>query len=59
MEKLFVCESELSTFKARHPEYNCFEEQRDSFGELIGYNASVAKEKQQLKLINSLKQTII
>ena len=44
MEKLFVCASELSTFKARHPEYNCFEEQRDSFGELIGYNVFVAKE---------------
>lgn len=43
MENLFVCESELSTFKARHPEYNYFEEQRDSFGEVIGYNAFVAK----------------
>ena len=44
MEKLFVFESELSTFKARHPEYNYFEEQKDKFGELVGYNASVIKE---------------
>ena len=44
MEKLFVCESELSTFKTRHPEYNHFEEQKDDFGELIGYNASVVEE---------------
>ena len=44
MENLFVFESELSIFKARHPEYNHFEEQRDNFRELIGYNASVAKE---------------
>ena len=44
MEKLFVCASELLTFKAHHPEYNYFEEQRNSFGELIGYKAFVIKE---------------
>lgn len=44
MEELFVCESELLTFKARHPEYNHFEEQKDKFGELVGYSASVVKE---------------
>ena len=44
MEKLFVFESELSAFKVRHPEYNHFEEQKDDFGELIGYNALVIEE---------------
>ena len=44
MEKLFVCESELKAFKVRHPEYNYFEEQKDKFGTLVGYNASVVEE---------------
>ena len=44
MEKLFICASELATFKARHPEYNHFEEVKDKYGELAGYNASVVDE---------------
>ena len=44
MAKLFVCESELEAFKVRHPEYNYFEEQKDKFGTLVGYNASIIKE---------------
>lgn len=44
MEELFICASELSVFKARHPEYNNFEEVKDQFGEVVGYNASVVNE---------------
>ena len=44
MEILFVCASELVTFKARHPEYNHFEEVKDKYGELAGYNALVVDE---------------
>lgn len=44
MKKLFVCASELATFKARHPEYNHFEEVKNKYGELAGYNASVVNE---------------
>ena len=44
MEILFVCASELATFNARHPEYNHFEEVKDKYGELAGYNASVVDE---------------
>ena len=44
MEILFVCASERATFKARHPEYNHFEEVKDKYGELAGYNASVVDE---------------
>ena len=41
MEELFICASELSVFKARHPEYNNFEEVKDELGEVVGYNASI------------------
>lgn len=44
MEELFICASELATFKVRHPEYNNFEEVKDKFGEVVGYNASVVDE---------------
>lgn len=44
MEKLFICASELSMFKAHHPEYNHFEEVKDKYGELAGYNVSVVNE---------------
>lgn len=44
MKKLFVCASELETFKASHPEYNNFEEVKDKFGEVVGYNASIVDE---------------
>ena len=44
MEKLFICASELSMLKARHPEYNNFEEVKDKFGEVVGYNASIVDE---------------
>ena len=41
MEELFVCASELAAFKARHPEYNNYEEVYNKYGELAGYVASV------------------
>ena len=44
MEELFVCTSELAPFKARHPEYNVYEEQYDNYGELVGYVAKVEKD---------------
>ena len=44
MEILFVCASELVAFKERHPEYNHFEEVKDKYEELAGYNASVVDE---------------
>lgn len=44
MEKLFVCTSELAAFKERHPEYNHFEEVKNKYGELAGYNASIVNE---------------
>ena len=44
MEELFICASELATFKARYPEYNHFEEVKDKYGELAGYNALVIDE---------------
>lgn len=44
MEELFVCASELETFKARHPEYNHFEEVKNKYEELAGYNVSVVDE---------------
>lgn len=44
MEVLFVCTSELAAFKARHPEYNHFEEVKNKYLELAGYNASVVDE---------------
>lgn len=47
MEELFVLASELVAFKARHPEYNNFEEVRDKYGELAGYNASVVEENEE------------
>lgn len=44
MKELFVCASELAAFKERNPEYNHFEEVKDKYGELSGYNASVVEE---------------
>ena len=44
MKKLFICESEFVAFTTLHPEYNHFEEVKDKYGELAGYNASVVNE---------------
>lgn len=44
MEELFVCASELATFKARHPEYTVYEKQYDKYGELVGYIAKVEED---------------
>lgn len=44
MKKLFVCASELATFRARHPEYNHFEKVYNEDRELAGYIASVINE---------------
>lgn len=41
---LFVLASEFAAFRARNPEYNYFEKQKDKFGEVVGYNAFVVKE---------------
>ena len=41
---LFVCASEIATFRARNPEYNYFEEQKDKFGEVVGYKVFVVEE---------------
>ncbi len=46
MEELFVLISELTAFKARHPEYN-FEEAKDKYGNVVGYNASVVEENEE------------
>lgn len=47
MEELFVCASELAAFKARHPEYNNYEEVYNKYGELAGYVASVENENEK------------
>ena len=47
MAELFVCASELAAFKERNPEYNHFEEVKDKYGELAGYNASVVEENEK------------
>lgn len=39
--ELLICASELSVFKAHHPEYNHFEEVKDEYGEVAGYNCSI------------------
>lgn len=44
MEELFVCASELASFKARHPKYNVYKEQYDEYGELVGYVAKVEED---------------
>lgn len=43
-EKLFICASELETFKVRHPEYNEYKEVYNKYGELAGYVASVVED---------------
>lgn len=43
-EELFICASELSAFKARHPEYNKYEEVYNKYGELAGYVARVVED---------------
>lgn len=48
-EELFIMSSELSTFKARHPEYNHFEEVKNKYGEVAGYNCSIVKEEKEDK----------
>lgn len=45
-EELFIMPSELVTFKASHPEYNHFEEVKNKYGEVAGYNCSVVEEKE-------------
>ncbi len=47
MEELFVLVSELAAFKARHPEYNNFEEVKDKYGDVVGYNASIVEENEE------------
>ena len=44
MAELFVFASELAAFKKSNPEYNNFEEVKNKYGELTGYNASVVEE---------------
>lgn len=44
MKTLFICESEFAAFTALHPEYNHFEEVKDKYDELVGYNVSVVDE---------------
>ena len=44
MKRLFICESEFVAFTTLHPEYNHFEEVKDKYGELAGYNASIVNE---------------
>ena len=44
MNKLFICESELSAFKTRHPEYNSFTEVKDKEGNLVGYDCEIVNE---------------
>ena len=44
MAELFVFASELAAFKEINPEYNNFEEVKNKYGELAGYNASVVEE---------------
>lgn len=48
-EELFIMPSELSTFKARHPEYNHFEEVKDKYGKVAGYNCSIVEEEKEDK----------
>ena len=40
-EELFICASELESFKVRHPEYNEYKEVYNKYGELEGYVARV------------------
>lgn len=40
-EELFICASELESFKVRHPEYNEYEEVYNKYCELAGYIARV------------------
>ena len=44
MKRLFICESEFEAFTALHPEYNHFEEVKNKYEELVGYNVSVINE---------------
>lgn len=44
MNKLFICASELSVFKTRHPEYNSFTEVKDKEGNLVGYDCEIVDE---------------
>lgn len=44
MKTLFICESEFVAFTTLHPEYNHFEEVKDKYEELVGYNVSVINE---------------
>lgn len=48
-EELFIMPSELSAFKARHPEYNHFEEVKDKYGNVAGYNCSIVEEEKEDK----------
>ena len=48
-EELFIIPFELSTFKALHPEYNHFEEVKNKYGEVAGYNCSIVKEEKEDK----------
>lgn len=48
-EELFIMPSELSTFKDRHPEYNHFEEVKDKYGDVAGYNCSIVEEEKEDK----------
>ena len=48
-EELFIMPSELSMFKARHPEYNHFEEVKNKYGEVAGYNCSIVEEEKEDK----------
>ena len=41
MKKLFICASELAAFTTLHPEYNHFEEVKNKYEELVGYDVSV------------------
>lgn len=44
MVELFVCTSEFVSFITSHPEYNHFEEVKNKYGELVGYDVSVVEE---------------
>lgn len=44
MKRLFICESEFVAFTTLHPEYNHFEEVKNKYEELVGYNAFIVDE---------------
>lgn len=45
MEEIFILKDELFDFQTKHPKYNRFDKVKDSFNKVIGYNASIMKNK--------------